>query len=107
VLIYVLIAAAVGTAFLQHWVDTGVIIGVVLINAIIGFIQEGKAEQALDAIRNMLSPKASGVARRPAAHRPADELVPGDVVFLQAGDKVPADLRLLRAPTTCASTRPC
>jgi magnesium-transporting ATPase (P-type) len=96
VLIYVLIAAAVGTAFLQHWVDTGVIIGVVLINAIIGFIQEGKAEQALDAIRNMLSPKAL-VLRDGQRHTlPADELVPGDVVFLQAGDKVPADLRLLR-----------
>jgi len=97
VLIYVLIAAAVGTAFLQHWVDTGVIIGVVLINAIIGFIQEGKAEQALDAIRNMLSPKAL-VLRDGQRHTlPADELVPGDIVFLQAGDKVPADLRLLRA----------
>jgi len=97
VLIYVLLAAAAGTAFLQHWVDTGVIIGVVLINAIIGFIQEGKAEQALDAIRNMLSPKAQ-VLRDGQRHTiPADELVPGDMVFLQAGDKVPADLRLLRA----------
>ncbi len=96
VLIYVLIAAAVGTAFLQHWVDTGVILGVVLINAIIGYIQEGKAEQALDAIRDMLSPKAL-VLRDGQRHTvPAEELVPGDLVFLQAGDKVPADLRLLR-----------
>ena len=96
VLIYVLIAAGVGTAILQHWVDTGVILGVVLINAIIGYIQEGKAEQALDAIRNMLSPKAL-VLRDGQRHTvPAEELVPGDLVFLQAGDKVPADLRLLR-----------
>ncbi|MFN2349530.1 MAG: cation-transporting P-type ATPase [Thioalkalivibrio sp.] len=97
VLIYVLIAAAVGTALLQHWVDTGVIIGVVLINAIIGFIQEGKAEQALDAIRNMLSPKAQVLRDGQRRTVPAGELVPGDMVFLQAGDKVPADLRLLRA----------
>jgi magnesium-transporting ATPase (P-type) len=97
VLIYVLIAAAVGTAFLQHWVDTGVILGVVLINAIIGFIQEGKAEQALDAIRNMLSPKALALRDGQRRTVPAEELVPGDIVFLQAGDKVPADLRLLRS----------
>jgi magnesium-transporting ATPase (P-type) len=96
VLIYVLIAAALGTAFLQHWVDTGVILGVVLINAIIGFIQEGKAEQALDAIRNMLSPRALVLRDGQRRTVRAEELVPGDVVFLQAGDKVPADLRLLR-----------
>jgi magnesium-transporting ATPase (P-type) len=96
VLIYVLIAAAAGTAFLQHWVDTGVIMGVVFINAIIGFIQEGKAEQALDAIRGMLSPRAL-VLRDGQRHTvPAGELVPGDIVFLLAGDKVPADLRLIR-----------
>ncbi|WP_018233452.1 cation-transporting P-type ATPase [Thioalkalivibrio thiocyanodenitrificans] len=96
VLIYILIAAAAGTAFLQHWVDTGVILGVVLINAIIGFIQEGKAEEALDAIRSMLSPKALVLRDGERRTVPAEELVPGDIVFLQAGDKVPADLRLLR-----------
>ena len=97
VLIYVLIFAAAGTAFLQQWVDTGVIVGVVLINAIIGFIQEGKAEQALDAIRNMLSPRALALRDGQRRTVPAEELVPGDVVFLQAGDRVPADLRLVRA----------
>jgi magnesium-transporting ATPase (P-type) len=96
VLIYVLIAAAVGTAILEHWVDTGVILGVVLINAIIGFIQEGKAEQALDAIRDMLSPKALVLRDDQRRTIPAEDLVPGDIVFLQAGDKVPADLRLVR-----------
>jgi magnesium-transporting ATPase (P-type) len=96
VLIYILIVAAVGTAILQHWVDTGVILGVVLINAVIGFIQEGKAEQALDAIRNMLSPKALVLRDGQRRTIPAEELVPGDIVFLQAGDKVPADLRLIR-----------
>ncbi len=95
-LIYVLIAAALMTAVLQHWVDTGVIFAVVILNALIGFIQEGKAERALDAIRNMLSQQAS--VRRDGHSRMVDatELVPGDVVFIQSGDKVPADLRLFR-----------
>ncbi|KPV41873.1 carbonate dehydratase [Thiohalorhabdus denitrificans] len=97
VLIYVLLAAAGGTAFLDHWVDTGVILGVVLINAVVGFLQEGKAEEALDAIRGMLSPKALVLRDGQRRTIPAEELVPGDLVFLQAGDKVPADLRLLRA----------
>jgi len=95
-LIYVLLGAAVVTAGLGHWVDTGVIIGVVVINALVGFIQEGKAESALEAIRSMLSLQAT-VQRD--GHRvvvPAERLVPGDVVFLQSGDKVPADARLIR-----------
>ncbi len=96
ILIYVLLAAAVVTAFLGHWVDTCVILGVVVINAIIGFIQEGKAEKAMDAVRRMLSVEA--MALRDGARRsiPAENLVPGDMVFLQSGDKVPADLRLIR-----------
>ncbi|WP_019571981.1 cation-transporting P-type ATPase [Thioalkalivibrio sp. ALMg3] len=97
VLIYVLIAAAVGTAFLGHWLDTGVILGVVLINAIIGYIQEGKAEKALDAIRQMLSPRAQVLRDVQRRSIPAEELVPGDIVYLQAGDRVPADLRLTGA----------
>ena len=95
VLIYVLLAAAAVTALLAHWVDTAVIVGVVVINAIIGFIQEGKAEQAMEAIRRMLSPEAT-VLREGRRHVVAAEtLVPGDIVLLQSGDKVPADLRLL------------
>ncbi|SEP14007.1 cation-transporting P-type ATPase [Aquisalimonas asiatica] len=96
VLIYVLIAAAVVTALLGHWVDTGVILGVVVINAVIGVLQEGKAERALDAIRDMLSPQATAIRDGRRITVPAEELVPGDVVVLQSGDKVPADLRLLR-----------
>ncbi|MCC5871489.1 MAG: cation-transporting P-type ATPase [Gammaproteobacteria bacterium] len=95
ILIYILIAAALGTALLGHWVDTGVIIAVVLINTFIGFIQEGKAEKALDAIRQMLSPQAVVVREGHRREVEAKSLVPGDVVLLQAGDKVPADLRLL------------
>jgi len=96
VLIYVLLAAAGVTAAIGHWVDSGVIVGVVLINALIGFIQEGKAEKALDAIRNMLTLQA--MVRRDGKHflMPAEQLVPGDIVSLESGDKVPADLRLLQ-----------
>ncbi|MFP4695717.1 cation-transporting P-type ATPase [Thiohalospira sp.] len=97
VLIYVLIAAAGVTALLGHWVDTGVIVGVVVINAIIGFLQEGKAEAALDAIRDMLSPRATVRREGRSTTVDATELVPGDVVLLAPGDKVPADLRLFRA----------
>ena len=96
VLIYVLIVAAVVTAILQHWVDAGVIFGVVLINAVIGFVQEGKAEDALRAIRQMLSPNAVVMRADRRLTIPAEDLVPGDIVLLQSGDKVPADLRLFR-----------
>jgi magnesium-transporting ATPase (P-type) len=96
-LIYILIGAAGVTAVLGHWVDTGVILGVVIINAIIGFVQEGKAEQALAGIRKMLSARAH--ARRGAdwAEIEANDLVPGDIVRLRSGDRVPADLRLIDA----------
>ena len=96
VLIYVLLAAAVMTSFLEHWVDTGVILAVVVINSLIGFVQEGKAEKALEAIRNMLSHHAAVRRDGQTMLLPAEALVPGDVVFLQSGDKVPADLRLFR-----------
>jgi len=96
VLIYVLLAASGVTAMLGHWVDAGVILGVVVVNAVIGFVQEGKAENALKAIRRMLSPQAMVLRDGQRATIPADELVPGDVVFMQSGDKVPADLRLFR-----------
>ncbi|MEN8132752.1 MAG: cation-transporting P-type ATPase [Pseudomonadota bacterium] len=96
VLIYVLLAAGAVTALLHHWLDTGVILGVVLINALIGFVQEGKAEDALRAIRRMLSPQAIVLRDGHRVTVDAVELVRGDVVPLQAGDKVPADLRLFQ-----------
>jgi RND family efflux transporter MFP subunit len=96
VLIYVLLAASVVTAFLGHWVDTGVIVAVVVINAIIGFIQEGKAEQAMDAVRKMLSLQATVVRDGHRLVVDAEAVVPGDIVFVQSGDKVPADMRLIR-----------
>ncbi len=95
VLIYVLMAAGVVTAVLGYWVDACVILGVVLVNALIGVVQEGKAEDALRAIRKMLSPNAMVLRDGRQKSIPAEVLVPGDIVLLQSGDKVPADLRLL------------
>ena len=96
VLIYVLIAAAAVTVLLDHLVDASVIFCVVVINALIGFIQEGKAEKAIDAVRNMLSAQATVIRAGRRYQLPAESLVPGDVVFVQSGDRVPADLRLFR-----------
>jgi magnesium-transporting ATPase (P-type) len=96
-LIYVLLGAAFVTGLMAHWVDTGVILAVVLLNAGIGFVQEGKAERALQAIRHMLSPHAVVVRDGHAHDVDAAELVPGDVVLLASGDRLPADVRLLQA----------
>lgn len=95
VLIYVLLGAAVLTAVLEHWIDTGVIVAVVLVNALVGFIQEGKAEKALEGLRQMLASKATVL--RDGAWREVDAqtLVVGDVVRLRSGDRVSADMRLL------------
>lgn len=94
-LIYVLLGAAVLTAFMSHWLDTWVILGVVLINSIVGYIQEDKAQKALESIRNLLSLKASVIRDGKRGEIAAEKLVPGDVVILKAGDKVPADMRLI------------
>ena len=95
-LIYVLLAAGLVTLALNDFIDAGVIGGVVLINAIIGFVQEGKAEKALDAVRAMLASRA--IVLRDGERREIDAtlLVPGDVVLLESGVRVPADLRLIR-----------
>ena len=97
VLIYVMLASAAVTAALGHWIDTGVLLGAVVINAVIGFVQEGKAESALDAIRRMLSPQATVLRGGERQMVAAEQLVPGDVVLLASGDKVPADLRIVSA----------
>ncbi|MCR9089990.1 cation-transporting P-type ATPase [Algiphilus sp.] len=94
-LIYLLLLAAVGTALLGHWLDCAVILGVVIVNAAIGVVQEGKAEKALQAIAHLLSPRAS--VQRDGRLQTVDAalLVPGDVVVVESGDRVPADLRVL------------
>ena len=95
ILIYVLLGSAVITAFLGHLIDTAVILAVVVANAAIGFLQEGKAEKAMEAIRQMLALSASVLRDAVRRSVKGEELVPGDIVMLEAGDKVPADLRLI------------
>ncbi len=102
VLIYVLLGAAVVTGALHHWVDTGVILAVVLANALIGYLQEGKAESAMAAIRRMLAPRAAVLRDGHRVTVDGADLVPGDIVLLEAGDKVPADLRVLETRALAA-----
>ncbi|HMQ58970.1 MAG TPA: HAD-IC family P-type ATPase, partial [Rhizobiaceae bacterium] len=97
VLIYVLLGAALLTAGLDHLVDSSVILAVVLINAAIGFVQEGRAEQAMQAIQAMLTPHANVLRDGKRQEIDAAGLVPGDIVLVEAGDRVPADLRLIEA----------
>ena len=95
-LIYVLLGSATISVALGHFVDASVILAVVVINAAVGIVQEGRAEKALDAIRNLLAPQAT--VRRDG-HRisiPAADVVPGDVLLLEAGDRVVADARIVR-----------
>lgn len=102
-LIYILIASGVVTASLGEWVDAGVILGVVLVNAAVGFVQEGRAEQALAALARSVASQVT-VTRGGGRHRlDAAHLVPGDLVCLAAGDKVPADLRLVTSHRLAAS----
>jgi P-type Ca2+ transporter type 2C len=97
VLIYVLIVAGIITALMNHWVDTWVILGVVIINGFIGYIQEGKAEKALESIKKMLSLKSTVVREGEKTELDAQNLVPGDIVLLKSGDKIPADLRIIKS----------
>ncbi|MDI3492663.1 MAG: cation-transporting P-type ATPase [Desulfomicrobiaceae bacterium] len=94
-LVYILLVAAVVTIGLGEWVDASVILGVVLVNAVVGYIQEAKAVSALEALATSMVTEA--VVRRDGevVRLPAEDLVPGDVVILRSGDKVPADLRLV------------
>jgi magnesium-transporting ATPase (P-type) len=96
-LIWFLLASTAAAALLDHLVDAGVIAAVVLVNAVVGFLQEGKAENALSAIRDMITPRASVLRDGSRISLPAADLVPGDVVLIEPGDRVPADLRLIKA----------
>src|SRR5499427_1030453 len=97
ILVYVLLGAGFTKMMLGLWIDAAIILGVVILNGLLGFIQEGKAEKALDSIRNMLSAEARTMRGGETRMIPAEQLVPGDVVLLESGDKVPADLRLVDA----------
>jgi Ca2+-transporting ATPase len=95
-LIYILLVATVVTAALDEWIDAAVILGVVLVNAIVGFLQEGKALQAIEALGKTLVTEATVIRGGQKTRIDSTAIVPGDVVLLQSGDKVPADLRLVR-----------
>lgn len=95
-LIYILIAAGAVTAFLQELVDAAVIAGVVAINAVIGFIQESKAVKAIEALARTVTTEATVVRAGRKQRISSVEMVPGDIVLLQSGDKVPADMRLFQ-----------
>ncbi len=97
ILIYVLICAAAVTAALGHWIDTGFILAVVIGNAVVGFVQEGRAEDAMAAISNMLAPHSAVLRDGRRVTVDAADLVPGDIVLIEAGDLVPADLRIIEA----------
>ena len=97
ILMLILIVAAVASQLLGHSLDAAVIVAVVVIIALIGFFQEGKAEKALDSIRTMLSPQAKVLRDGRRTTLDATELVPGDIVLIQSGDRVPADIRLIRS----------
>jgi magnesium-transporting ATPase (P-type) len=96
-LILVLLAAGAISIGLGHWLDATVILGVVIVQAALGFVQEGKAERALSAIQGMLAPQASVLREGKRRSIAARDLVPGDLVILEPGDKVAADLRIIRA----------
>jgi len=97
VLVYVLLVSAGLKAILGDWIDFTIILLVAVVNAAVGFIQEGRAESALDGIRQMLSPSAEVLRDGAWATVDAAEVVPGDVVRVRPGERVPADVRVLEA----------
>ena len=94
-LIYILLAAGTVTALFQEWVDAGVIFGVVIVNAVIGFLQESKAVKAMEALAKTMITEATVMRSGKKVKISSTEVVPGDIVLLQSGDKVPADMRLI------------
>ena len=94
-LIYILLLSAVVTALLDHWIDTAVILAVVLANVIIGITQERKAGKAIDALDKMIVSECTVVRDGQRKVIPSREVIPGDIVLLESGNKVPADIRLV------------
>lgn len=95
--IWILIAAAVISGALGEWVDSLAILAIVVLNGVIGFVQEQRAEQALSALRKLSAPTAKVVRGGQHQTVPASSLVPGDVIQVEAGDNIPADARLVQA----------
>ncbi|MBU0721606.1 cation-transporting P-type ATPase [bacterium] len=94
-LIYILLAASFVTAVLGEWIDSGVIFAVVIINVIVGFIQESKAQEAIESLKNMVITQAVVIRDGKKHNISSKELVPGDIVLLESGFKIPADLRVI------------
>jgi Ca2+-transporting ATPase len=94
-IVILLIVAAVISAFLGEWIDASAILAIVVLNAVLGIIQERRAEEALAALQKLAAPDAHVMREGKRTTVPARDLVPGDIVFLEAGNHVPADLRLL------------
>jgi magnesium-transporting ATPase (P-type) len=97
ILVYVLLTAGFIKLMLSLWLDASIIFAVVILNSALGFLQEGRAEKALDSIRNMLSAEARAVRDGETRLIPAEDLAPGDIVLLESGDRIPADLRVVDA----------
>ncbi|MBN1564298.1 MAG: cation-translocating P-type ATPase [Anaerolineae bacterium] len=95
--IYILIFAAILSAALGDWVEAAAITAIVILNAALGVVQEGKAEEALAALKRLASPDATVIRGGRQQSVPASEIVPGDVVVLEAGNYIPADIRLIDA----------
>jgi len=94
-LIYVLLVAAIISIVAEHFIDAWVILGVLLLNAVVGFMQETRAERAMEALIQMAAPKARVRRDGKIELLPAREIVPGDILLLETGDRVPADARLI------------
>jgi len=98
ILILILIAAAAVSGFILHeYTDMAVILIIVVLNSIIGFIQEYRAEQAVEALKQMVSPKCKVIRNDTIQEIPADRIVPGDILVIEEGDRIPADARLTNA----------
>jgi Ca2+-transporting ATPase len=96
-LIYILFAAAIISILTQHYIDAWVILAILLANATIGFVQETRAERAMEALMQMAAPKAKVRRGGVVKQIPAKEIAPGDILFLETGDKIPADARLIES----------
>ena len=96
-LVLILMVSAIVTLFLKEWVDAAVIFGVVLLNAVVGYLQEARAVAAIEALSRAMTAEATVVRAGEQLRLPATEIVPGDLILIQGGDKVPADLRLIRS----------
>ena len=98
-LIFILLVAAVVTSLLDEWIDTWVIAGVLVLNAAIGFFQERRAEESVRALRSLVAPEARVIRDGGEQQVASRDLVPGDLVLLESGNRVPADIRLLQVVT--------